>query len=86
MKSREISIHEGEIWTIGSLRIMTIDPKGTRISGFLAPGKRKGRLKGWKVEISKPRIPERDCDRHPKETQVVGSWTPGEMLLGARGV
>jgi hypothetical protein len=39
-------------------RIVTIDLKGTRVSGFSAPRKRKGISKGWKVDISEHRIPE----------------------------
>jgi hypothetical protein len=33
---------------------VTIDLKGTRVSGLSALGKRKGRLKGWKVDILNP--------------------------------
>jgi hypothetical protein len=59
---------------------VTVDPKGTRVSGLSAPGKRKGRLKGWKVEISKPRIPEGIVTIDSRRPRIVRSWTPGEML------
>jgi hypothetical protein len=39
-------------------RIMTIDLKGTHVNVLSTPGKRKGRLKGWKVDISETRILE----------------------------
>jgi hypothetical protein len=45
-----------------------------------APLKIKGRLKGRKVEISKPQIPEWIMIVDPKGTHIVGSWTLGEML------
>jgi hypothetical protein len=59
---------------------MTVDLEGTRINGLSAPGKRKGRLKGWKVEISKPRIPEEIVTIDLRIPHVVRSWTLGEML------
>jgi hypothetical protein len=47
---------------------------------LLAPGKRKGRLKGQKVETSKPQILEGIVTVDPKGTHVVGSWNLGEIL------
>jgi hypothetical protein len=60
--------------------IVTVDPKGTRVSGLSAPGKIKGRLKGRKVEIFEPRIPEGIVTVDSRRPRVVRSWTPGEML------
>jgi hypothetical protein len=59
---------------------MTVDPKGTRVSGLSAPGKRKGRLKGWKVEIFEPRIPKGIVTIDSRRPRIVRSWTLGEML------
>jgi hypothetical protein len=60
-------------------RIVIVDPKGTCVSGLLVPRKRKGRLKGWKVEIYKPRIPEGIVTVDSRRPCVVISWTPGEI-------
>jgi hypothetical protein len=59
---------------------MTIDPKGTRVGGLSAPGKSKGRLKGWKVEISEPRIPEGIVTIDSRIPHIIRSWNLGEML------
>jgi hypothetical protein len=57
-----------------------VDLKGTRISGFSTLGKIKGRLKGWKVEIYEPRIPEGIVTVDLRRPHVVRSWTLGEIL------
>jgi hypothetical protein len=54
-----------------------VDPKETCVSGLSAPGKSKGRLKGWKVEISETRIPEGIVTVDLRRPCVVRSWTPG---------
>jgi hypothetical protein len=64
---------------------VTIDLKGTGIGELSAPEKRKGRLKHWKVDISKPRIPEGIVTIDLRRPRVIRSWTLSE-ILGASGV
>jgi hypothetical protein len=59
---------------------VTIDLKGTQVMGLSAPGKRKGMLKGWKVEIFEPRIPEGIVTVDSRRPCIVRLWTLGEML------
>jgi hypothetical protein len=59
---------------------MIVDPKGTRVCGLSAQGKSKGRLKGWKVEIFEPQIPEGIVTIDSRIPHVVRSWTPSEIL------
>jgi hypothetical protein len=59
---------------------MTVDLKGTCVGGLSAPGKIKGRSKGWKVEIFEHRIPEGIVTVDSRRTRIVRSWTPSEIL------
>jgi hypothetical protein len=64
---------------------MTVDPKGTRVSGLSAPGKIKGRLKGWKVDIYEPQIHKRIMNSDPKGTRVSGLSALGKIKGRLKG-
>jgi hypothetical protein len=71
LENSEVRIHE---------RIMNVDPKGTHVSGLSTLRKSKGRLKGWKVEISEPQIPEGIVTIDSIRPRIVRSWNQGEMI------
>jgi hypothetical protein len=71
LQNSEVQIHE---------RIVTVDPKGTRVNGLSSPGKRKGSLKGWKVDIFEPQIPEGIVTIDSRIARIVRSWTLGKIL------
>jgi hypothetical protein len=52
---------------------------------LLAPGKRKGRLKGWKVEIYEPQIPKWIMTIDPKGTHINGFSAPRKIKGRLKG-
>jgi hypothetical protein len=52
---------------------------------FSSPGKRKGRLKAWKVEIYEPQIPEGIAAVVLKGTHVSGLSAPGKRKGRLKG-